>query len=221
MSWSDPTKLKRVKEFGISGIAFCVARTPGTGQLFFGNSDFKVYEVDALAEKPEPKPFEAEGHHSYVIGVVSSQQNIVSGSYDGNLIWWDSESRKPTRTIKAHERWIRRVSVSPDRTIVASIADDMIGKLWNVESGELIARDGEGEMLKGEKGPLTMKEWTASLKTTAPHLFPASESAKIRRTNTGEVDLNDIDAQMVIAAKEGDTATLRKLKAEKKLASRN
>lgn len=138
MSWSDPTKLKRVKEFGISGIAFCVARTPGTGQLFFGNSDFKVYEVDALAEKPEPKAFEAEGHHSYVTGVVSSQQNIVSGSYDGNLIWWDSESRKPTRTIKAHERWIRRVSVSPDRTIVASIADDMIGKLWNVESGELI-----------------------------------------------------------------------------------
>jgi|TARA_R110000823_G_scaffold55908_6_gene136301 hypothetical protein len=89
-------------------------------------------------------------------------------------------------------------------------------QIWKVEEGELIARDGDGEMIKGEKGPITMAEWTASLKNSAPHLFPASESAKIRRTKTGEADLNDIDEQMVIAAKSGDTATLRLLKAEKK-----
>ena len=62
MTWSDPEKLTRVKDFGISGIAFCVAREPGSGKLFFGNSDFKVYEVDALAEKPAPAAFEAEGN---------------------------------------------------------------------------------------------------------------------------------------------------------------
>ena len=108
MTWSDPEKLKRVKDFGISGIAFCVARESGSGKLFFGNSDFKVYEVDALAEKPEPAAFEAEGHQSYVTGIVQSQKHLVSGSYDGNLIWWDAEAKKPTRTVKAHERWIRR-----------------------------------------------------------------------------------------------------------------
>ncbi|MDA1166278.1 MAG: hypothetical protein O3B13_24545 [Planctomycetota bacterium] len=138
MSWSDPTKLKRVKEFGISGIAFCVARTSGTGQLFFGNSDFKVYEVDALAETPAPAAFEAEGHQSYVTGIVSNQKTVVSGSYDGNLIWWDAQSKKPTRSIKAHDRWIRKISASPDGSVVASIADDMVGKLWDAESGQLI-----------------------------------------------------------------------------------
>ena len=102
MTWSDPTQLKRVKDFGISGIAFCVAREPGTGKLFFGNSDFKVYEVDALAEKPAHAAFEADGHQSYVTGLVSREKTLVSGSYDGNLIWWDAESKKPTRTIKAH-----------------------------------------------------------------------------------------------------------------------
>jgi len=93
-------------------------------------------------------------------------------------------------------------------------------QVWKVEEGELIARDADGEMMKGEKGPITMSEWTASLKNSAPHLFPASESAKIRRTKSGDVDLNDIDAQMIIAAKQGDTATLRKLKEEKKASLR-
>jgi len=137
MTWSDPEKLKRVKDFGISGIAFCVARDSGSGKLFFGNSDFNIYEVDALAEKPEPAAFEAEGHQSYVTGIVqSSEKQLVSGSYDGNLIWWNSESKKPTRSIKAHERWIRRVTASPDGNIVASVADDMVGKLWDAHSGK-------------------------------------------------------------------------------------
>lgn len=138
MTWSDPAKLKRVKDFGISGIAFCVAREPGTGKLFFGNSDFKVYEVDALAEKPEPAAFDTDGHQSYVTGLIRSRSQLVSGSYDGNLIWWDSEAKKPTRTVKAHERWIRRVAASPNGDIVASVADDMVGKLWDAASGEIM-----------------------------------------------------------------------------------
>ena len=135
MTWSDPEKLKRVKDFGISGIAFCVARESGSGKLFFGNSDFNIYEVDALAEKPEPAAFEAEGHQSYVTGIVqSSEKQLVSGSYDGNLIWWNSESKKPTRSIKAHVRWIRRVTAKP-RTETSSPASLMI---WSANSGTRI-----------------------------------------------------------------------------------
>ena len=78
MAWSDPAKLKRVKDFGISGIAFCVARELGSGKLFFGNSDFKVYEVDALAEKPESKAFEAKGHNSYVMGVALTAESLAT-----------------------------------------------------------------------------------------------------------------------------------------------
>lgn len=139
MTTSDPTKLKLVKEFGIPHIAFCVARIPNSSRLIFGSSDFKLYEVDALAEKPQPVAFGGEGHHSYVTGVVLTGPNAaVSGSYDGKLIWWDIEKREPTRTVSAHELWIRRLAVSPDGKIVASVADDMQCKLWNAESGELL-----------------------------------------------------------------------------------
>lgn len=138
MSWSDPSKLKRVKEFSISGIAFCVARVPGTGQLYFGNSDFKVYEVDALAEKPAPTAFEAEGHQSYVTGIARTEQALVSGSYDGQLIWWDAKSKKPTRSVKAHERWIRHVTASPDGQQIISVADDMVAHIRDANTGDVI-----------------------------------------------------------------------------------
>ena len=139
MSQSDPRKLKVTRKFGISGIAFCTARVPETGRLLFGNSDFKVYEVDALAEKNQPTAFEAEGHRSYVTGVALSGQTLVSGSYDGQLIWWNTETKAPVRSVeKAHARWIRQVTVSPDGHLVASVADDMVGRIWDVESGKLV-----------------------------------------------------------------------------------
>jgi len=135
---SDPTKLKLTKEFNLPGIAFCVARVPNSGRLIFGSSDFKLYDVDALAEKPQPTPFNGEGHQSYVTGVVLATPNTaVSGSYDGKLMWWNLENKEPTRTVAAHEMWIRRLAVSPDGKTIASVADDMQCKLWNAETGEM------------------------------------------------------------------------------------
>ena len=139
MTTSDPTKLKMTKEFGLPTIAFCVARVPNSGRLIFGSSDFKLYEFDALAEKPQPVAFNGEGHQSYVTGVVLCAPNIaVSGSYDGKLIWWDLEKREPIRTVSAHELWIRRLAVSPDGKTIASVSDDMQCKLWNAETGEML-----------------------------------------------------------------------------------
>lgn len=136
---SDPTKLKMTKEIGLPSIAFCVARVPNSGRLIFGSSDFKLYDVDVLAEKPQPISFGGEGHQSYVTGVVLCTPNVVvSGSYDGKLIWWDVEKREPTRTVTAHEMWIRRLAISADGKTVASVADDMQCKLWNAETGELL-----------------------------------------------------------------------------------
>ena len=136
---SDPTKLKQIKDIGIPSIAMCVARVPNSGRLIFGSSDFKLHEIDVFAEKPQPTAFGGEGHQSYVTGVVLTAPNIaVSGSYDGQLIWWDVEKREPTRKVKAHELWIRRLVISPDGKTIASVADDMQCKLWNAETGEML-----------------------------------------------------------------------------------
>jgi WD40 repeat protein len=131
---ADPTKLKVVRQQSRSDILFCVARVPGSTVGFVGSSDAKVYTVDLAAEKPEPK--EVAAHGSYVTGLALTEKYVISGGYDHQLIWTDRESWKPVRTVGAHERWIRQVVASPDRKVVASIADDMVCRLWDVASGK-------------------------------------------------------------------------------------
>ena len=136
MAAANPEKFKLVKELSRRDIVFAVARKPHTGQLFCGCSDFSVCEIDLDQAKPEPK--ELGRHDSYVTGVALAGSTLVSGGYDGRLIWWNVESRSMVRVVDAHRKWIRRVAATPDGTIVASVADDMVCRLWDVESGRLI-----------------------------------------------------------------------------------
>lgn len=129
----NPDTLKPVKDFSYPAIAFAVARVPGTGRVFLGGSDFKVTEADVAAGKFEPKTLYA--HESYVTGLALAGPRLVSGGYDGKLTWWDTEARKVVRTVDAHAKWIRRVAASPDRTRVASVADDMACKVWDAATG--------------------------------------------------------------------------------------
>ena len=77
----------------------------GTSQLFCGGSDFPVYEIDLDQAKPEAK--ELGRHDSYVTGLALAGATLVSGGYDGRLIWWDVESRSKVREVDAHRKWIR------------------------------------------------------------------------------------------------------------------
>jgi WD40 repeat protein len=40
--------------------------------------------------------------------------------------------------VDAHAKWIRSVVASPDGKLAASVADDMVCKVWDVESGKLV-----------------------------------------------------------------------------------
>jgi WD40 repeat protein len=130
--------LKLVKELKRDDIIFALARMPGTRRLFFGGSDFQVYDVDMAAEKPEPHALSDRGHDSFVTSLAMVDNRwAVSGGYDGKLIWWDVESGQRVRTVDAHSRWIRDVAVAPDGTTVASVADDMVCRLWDAGTGAL------------------------------------------------------------------------------------
>jgi WD40 repeat protein len=133
---SDPTRLKSAKDLSHSGIFFGLARVPNTQRVFVGLSDFKVYHVDLAAEKPEWQ--ELGAHESYVNGVALAGPYVVSGGWDGKLIWWNAETREQVRKVDAHEKWIRGVTASRDGRFVSSVSDDMICKVWNAETGELV-----------------------------------------------------------------------------------
>lgn len=134
-----PTTLKLLKDLSRQEIFLGLARMPSSSRLFLGASDGKVYDVDVLAEKPEWKAL--EGHSSYVTGVAlaNGNQTLVSGGYDGKLIWRKVENGEVIRTTEAaHGKWIRKVIVSPDGKRVVSIGDDMMGRVWDAESGNKI-----------------------------------------------------------------------------------
>jgi WD40 repeat protein len=138
MLFSYPLALKKNKEINIPGIALCVDRFPESDRLLYGNSDFKIYEIEPLGEKPAPEAFKGDGHQSYVTGIALADKQAVSGSYDGHLIWWNAESKEKIKSVPAHKLWIRRVTASPDKKTVASVADDMSCKLWDASNGKLI-----------------------------------------------------------------------------------
>jgi WD40 repeat protein len=136
MASTDPTKLKVVKQLSRPDILFCLARVPGTSQVFFGSSDAKVYGVDLSLEKPEPQAV-AE-HESYVTGLALAGNYVISGGYDCRLIWTAVENREQVRSIDAHQSRIRQIVAAPGGQIIASVADDMVCRLWDVESGKLL-----------------------------------------------------------------------------------
>jgi WD40 repeat protein len=134
---ADPLQLKVAKEIAVPGVAFGLARLPESERLFFGSSDFNVYSVDLSEEKPQPVAM--PGHGSYVTSAALAGKHLVTGSYDQKLIWWDIETLQAVRTLEnAHARWIRQVQATPDGKTIASVADDMVCRLWDAASGKLL-----------------------------------------------------------------------------------
>ena len=132
---TDPTKLKTVKEINRNDILLSVGRQANSNVLCLGSSDANVYQLDVMAEKPEPKPF--TGHSSYITGVVCLGDQVVSASYDGTLIWWNPQSGEKIRQQDAHQRWIRDLAVSVDGKLLVSVADDMVCRVWDAQTGSL------------------------------------------------------------------------------------
>ena len=133
-----PTRLQRRAEWSFPDILFCTEISADGKRCWFGSSDANLYEFDFHAEKPERRVFES-GHSSYVTGVVRSGETLISCGYDRKLVWWDLESKTPIRTIEAHEKWIRNLTLTPDGARAITVADDMRCRVWDVATGDRIA----------------------------------------------------------------------------------
>ncbi|MCP4889229.1 MAG: hypothetical protein GY904_21775 [Planctomycetaceae bacterium] len=73
-------------------------------------------------------------HESYVSSVGLLKENqIVSAGYDGGLRWFDVEQRKLLRTTRAHDFWSWDMSVSADRSRIASVTGQYLAGSYKYE----------------------------------------------------------------------------------------
>lgn len=183
----EPPKFKVAKELTREDIFFGLARVPDSERIFLGSSDGNVYALDCAAEKLEPVAM--PGHASYVTGLALAGEQLVSGSYDGHLIWWNPTTREQVRKVKAHDRWIRDVKSSPDGKLIASVGDDMVCRLWDAEAAKL------KHELRGHEA-MTPTQFTSMLYTGA---FSADGKLIATADRVGHIVVWDVVAAKSIA----------------------
>ncbi|MEZ6097364.1 MAG: hypothetical protein R3E01_00185 [Pirellulaceae bacterium] len=73
-------------------------------------------------------------HESYVSSIAWLDENhIVSAGYDGTLRWYDVSYRTPLRSVRVHDFWSWDMSVSPDRTLLASVTGQYLAGGYKYE----------------------------------------------------------------------------------------
>jgi WD40 repeat protein len=134
----NPEKIKLLQEYKHARPLTSCYWDPGDRLLFFGAEDNLVHRY-SLGDKTVTA---LEAHDSWVraIGVSQTEDWLLTGGYDGRLVWWKASSADSpaVRTVEAHQGWIRALAISPDQAMLATCGNDRWLRVWDVAEGKLI-----------------------------------------------------------------------------------
>ncbi|MSU36409.1 MAG: hypothetical protein EXS36_15190 [Pedosphaera sp.] len=113
---------------GVLGLAV----TPDGSRAFAACADGALYSVDTPNGKAEP--FEGR-HQSFASGCVLLRDGltVVSGGYDGMLLWHDVETRRCVRRVRAHRFWNWQLARSLDGDRLATTTGQYLAGGWKYE----------------------------------------------------------------------------------------
>ena len=132
----DATKTHVYNEINIGSPLISCRYEPKGRYIFAGAQDFHVWRWDHAAGKK----MQLKGADAWVRGIAFSPdgKTMLTGGYDGRLLWWPLEGEKPERTVEAHTGWIMSVAISPDGKQIATTGNDKLVKIWNFTDGKLL-----------------------------------------------------------------------------------
>lgn len=133
----DPKQAKLAASCEHPGTLYGLCYDPQAGRLYGAGTDWAVYAVDVKAEKPAAEKLWTQ-HENYVSALVWLEGVLISAGYDRKLIWTNAATGEQIRAIEAHAGWVRNLALCPDGKRLASIGDDLLVKLWDARTGELL-----------------------------------------------------------------------------------
>ena len=133
----DATKTYIVHDLAHSSPLISCRFDPSMRFVFAGAQDYRVWRWELATGKKTEVPVE-----SWVRGMAFGDdgKTLVTAGYDGRLIWWPlaADKPQPLRSIDQHQGWVRAVAVSPDNSLLASVGNDRLVRLWDMREGTLV-----------------------------------------------------------------------------------
>lgn len=113
-------KLEKPRHIHLPTGVLGLALSANDERLFASCMDGKIFGVRTSGGEPEA--FQG-GHQSYASSCVllPGEKTLISGGYDGFLLWHDVETKRVFRRVKAHDFWSWKIALSPDGRRVASV----------------------------------------------------------------------------------------------------
>lgn len=137
--WNLKTKsCERIFE-GHTGVVGCLASTSNNEIIVSGSGDFTI---KVWSTEKEECLHTLKGHNDSIkcIGITDDGQFAIAGSHEGKnqLLLWNLKDGSCTRKFTGHTHAVMHLKVLPHDMMITSSRDGTI-KLWNIQSGELLA----------------------------------------------------------------------------------
>ena len=125
-------KLTRTHDHKLPTGVLGLAVTPDGGTAFAACADGLIHQVDTISGATQEF---TEKHTAYASGCVllPHGRTLISGGYDGILLWHDVATRQCIRRVAAHQFWNWQLALSPDGRHVATTTGQYLPGGWKYE----------------------------------------------------------------------------------------